>query len=221
MQGGQRRFAFDSKPQPPSEKMIRKHEGKVLPFQRKSVWLADTTDEVLVAACALRDPGAMAELFDRHCDAVHRFLARLLGAGASDLDDMVHTTFLEALRSAARFRGGSSVRTWLFGIAANVGRHHIRDQVRRRSFLRAWGDIKPSPSQSPDLAAEHHQMAERVAAAVAQLPFNLRAAFVLCDLEEMSGADAAAALDVRRGTLGRRLFEARRALRAAVEEAQP
>jgi RNA polymerase sigma-70 factor (ECF subfamily) len=134
---------------------------------------------------------------------------------------MVHTTFLDALRSAARFRGGSSVRTWLFGIAANVGRHHIRDQVRRRSFLRAWGDLKPAPSQSPELTAEHHQMAERVAAAVAQLPSNLRAAFVLCDLEEMSGADAAAALDVRRGTLGRRLFEARRALRAAVEEVQP
>jgi RNA polymerase sigma-70 factor (ECF subfamily) len=51
-----------------------------------------------------------------------------------------------------------------------------------------------------------------------QLPFDLRAAFILCDLEEMSGADAAATLDVRPGTLGRRLFEARRALRAAVGE---
>ena len=40
------------------EKMIRRHEGKLLPFQRNSVWLADTTDEVLVAACALHDPGA-------------------------------------------------------------------------------------------------------------------------------------------------------------------
>jgi RNA polymerase sigma-70 factor (ECF subfamily) len=201
--------------------MIRRTEGKLLPFQRKSVWLADTTDEVLVAACALRDPGAMAELFDRHCDAVHRFLARLMGANSWDLDDMVHTTFLEALRSAARFRGKSSVKTWLFGIAANVGRHHIRDQVRRRSFLKAWGEIKPTPGQMPDLAAEHHQMVERVAGALAQLPFDLRAAFVLCDLEETSGADAAAALDVRPGTLGRRLFEARRALRAAVEEVQP
>ena len=201
--------------------MIRRHEGKLLPFQRKAVWLADTSDEVLVTACAMRDPGAMAELFDRHCDAVHRFLSRLVGAGSSDVDDMVHTTFIEALRSAARFRGNSSVKTWLFGIATNVGRHHIRDQVRRRAFLKAWGDLKPAQGQTPDLAAEHHQTVERVAAALAQLPFNLRAAFVLCDLEEMSGADAAAALDVRRGTLGRRLFEARRALRAAVEEVRP
>jgi RNA polymerase sigma-70 factor (ECF subfamily) len=61
-------------------------------------------------------------------------------------------------------------------------------------------------------------MAEIAASALAELPFDLRSAFVLCDLEEMSGADAAAALDVRPGTLGRRLFEARRALRAAVEE---
>jgi RNA polymerase sigma-70 factor (ECF subfamily) len=198
--------------------MIRRHEGKLLPFQRKSVWLADTADEVLVAACAMRDPGAMAELFDRYCDAVHRFLSRLMAAGSWDVDDMVHTTFIEVLRSAARFRGNSSVKTWLFGIAANVGRHHIRDQVRRRSFLRAWGELKPTPGQTPDLAAEHRQMAERVASALTQLPFDLRAAFILCDLEEMSGADAAATLDVRPGTLGRRLFEARRALRAAVGE---
>jgi RNA polymerase sigma-70 factor (ECF subfamily) len=201
--------------------MIRRNEGKLLPFQRKTAWLADTADDVLVAACALRDPGAMAELFDRHCDAVHRFLSRLMGAGCSDVDDMVHTTFLEALRSAPRFRGNSSVKTWLFGIAANVSRHHIRDQVRRRSFLKAWGEIKPAPSQTPELAAERHQMVERVAGALGQLPFDLRAAFVLCDLEEMSGADAAATLDVRQGTLGRRLFEARRALRVAVEEARP
>jgi RNA polymerase sigma-70 factor (ECF subfamily) len=61
-------------------------------------------------------------------------------------------------------------------------------------------------------------MAERVASALTQLRFDLRAAFILCDLEEMSGADAAATLNVRPGTLGRRLFEARRALRAAVGE---
>jgi len=96
------------------------------------------------------------------------------------------------------------VRTWLFGIASNIGRHHIRDQVRRRSFLKALGDIKQR-RPDPDQAAERQQMVERVAAALAQLPFDLRAAFVLCDLEEMSGADAAAALDVRQGTLGRRL----------------
>ena len=192
-------------------------EGRLVPFQRKASWLSEATDQVLVAACATNDSAAMAELFDRYCEAVHRFIARLVGAGHADVDDMVHTTFLEALRSAGRFRGQSSVKTWLFGIAANVGRHHIRDQVRRRSFLRAWRERAPAPSKAPDAAAEHRQAVERVGAAMTRLPFDLRAAFVLCDLEEMSGADAAAALDVAPGTLGRRLFEARQALRSAVE----
>jgi RNA polymerase sigma-70 factor, ECF subfamily len=192
-------------------------EGKVVPFQRKAPWISQATDQVLVAACAMNDQAAMAELFDRYCEAVHRFLSRVVGAGSADVDDMVHTTFLEALRSVGRFRGQSSVKTWLFGIAANVGRHHIRDQVRRRSFLRAWAEREPAPGRTPDHAAEHRQAVERVGVALSQLPYDLRAAFVLCDLEEMSGADAAAALDVRPGTLGRRLFEARRALRTAVE----
>jgi RNA polymerase sigma-70 factor, ECF subfamily len=196
-------------------------EGKIVHFQRKAPWLSEASDQVLAAACAMNDSAAMAELFDRYFEAVHRFLSRVVGAGQADVDDMVHTTFLEALRSVGRFRGQSSVKTWLFGIAANVGRHHIRDQVRRRSFLRAWGERAPAPSRTPDSAAEHHQAVERVRLELSRLPYDLRAAFVLCDLEEMSGADAAAALNVRPGTLGRRLFEARRALRLAVEGGRP
>ena len=197
--------------------MTPRPEGKIIPFQRKAPWLAEATDHVLVAACAMHDSAAMAELFDRYCEAVHRFLSRLAGTSRADVDDMVHTTFLEALRSAGRFRGQSSVKTWLFGIAANVGRHHIRGEVRRRSFLRAWGEREMAATRAPDAVVEHREAVERVSEALARLPFDWRAAFVLCDLEGMSGADAAAVLDVRPGTLGRRLFEARRALRAAVE----
>jgi len=40
--------------------MIRRQEGKLLPFQRKSAWLADATDELLVAACTLHDPAQWA-----------------------------------------------------------------------------------------------------------------------------------------------------------------
>jgi RNA polymerase sigma-70 factor (ECF subfamily) len=80
------------------------------------------SDAALVAACGAGDTEALGALFDRRQGDVRRFLFRLAGTDARDLDDLVQMTFLEALRASARFRGGSTVKTWLFGIAANIVR---------------------------------------------------------------------------------------------------
>jgi RNA polymerase sigma-70 factor (ECF subfamily) len=57
----------------------------------------------------------------------------------------------------------------------------------------------------------------RLKAAMEGLPHDLREVFVMCDLEEIRGVDAARVLDIREGTLWRRLHEARKALREALE----
>src|SRR6185295_14459393 len=72
-------------------------------------------DGELVAACAEGDEGALGELFDRHSASLSSFLARAASRSAIDLDDLVQQTFLLVWRSAARFAGGSSVRTWILG----------------------------------------------------------------------------------------------------------
>src|SRR5207302_1597733 len=60
------------------------------------------------------------------------------------------------------------------------------------------------------------ELVTRCGVAMAELPHHLREAFVLCDVEDMSGRDAAAALGVREGTVWRRVHEARRAVREAL-----
>src|SRR5205814_1863806 len=131
------------------------------------------------------------------------------------IDDLVQTTFLEAWRSARGYRGKGSVKSWLYGIAANAVRHHVRSAIRRRGVIDAMP--APAPGRGPDDAAVRAQLVGRLAAAMDELPHDLRAAFVLCDLEEVPGVEAARALGVRAGTLWRRLHEARRALRAALD----
>jgi RNA polymerase sigma-70 factor (ECF subfamily) len=101
----------------------------------------EMTDEALLAACATGDGAALGALFDRHSEALYRFASRFAGISEADLDDLVSVTFLEACRSAKGFRGGSSVRTWLFGIAVNVARHHVRGDARRRAFLSAYQEV--------------------------------------------------------------------------------
>ena len=177
--------------------------------------MEDLSDEALVAACATGDTAALAALFDRHHALVFRFVSRIASACASDVEDLSQSTFLEMWRSSGRFRQSGSARSWILGIAANLVKHYVRGEVRRRAAL---ADLAGQPERSgrsgrPDELAAQSEMMERLSAALDALPHDLRVAFVLCDVEEVPGVDAARALGVRQGTMWRRLHDARKRLR--------
>jgi len=186
--------------------------------QRRAV-LPKLSDEALLAACGVGDVAALGALFDRHHEAIYRLVSRLLRSEPSEIDDLVQTTFLEVWHAAARFAGRSSVKSYLFGVAANTVRHHVRNARRRRTLLDSWPP--PAHGAAPDDAVSRAQQVGRLAAALDTLPHDLRVAYVLCDLEDVPGVEAARLLDVRPGTLWRRLHEARRALRAAIDGGEP
>jgi RNA polymerase sigma-70 factor (ECF subfamily) len=181
--------------------------------------ISDISDEALLAACGVGDAAALGALFDRHHEAVYRLISRLLRTEPSEIDDLVQQTFLEVWRSAKKYSGRGAVRSYLFGIAANAVRHHIRGAVRRRNAL---AEVPPpAAGGAPDDAAMRAQQVNRLAVALEQLPDDLRVVYVMCDLEEVPGVDAARALGLRAGTLWRRLHEARRALREAIDGGPP
>ncbi len=168
------------------------------------------SDEGLVAACAAGDRAARALLFERHVEAVHRFVSRLRGSDAHAVDDLVQNAFVTAFQAAARFRGGS-VRGWLYGIAANLVRTYARGERRRKHAMALVAECVESVAGPGELA-----LVARLPDALASLPHDLRVALVLIDLEGERGVDAAAALAIPEGTLWRRVFHARKALRAAL-----
>jgi RNA polymerase sigma-70 factor (ECF subfamily) len=190
--------------------------GRLHPLRRIEGFSGEMSDEALVAAAATADVAAMAALFDRFHSQVHRFLARVVPT--ADVDDLLHATFLEAFAAARKYRGGSLVRTWLFGIALNVSRHHRRGENRRQAFLVGLESHPTGEAGRPDRAAESRQLVERVSAALGRLSHERRAAFLLCEVEELSGPEAAKALGAPVGTVGRWLFEARAAVRDALED---
>jgi RNA polymerase sigma factor (sigma-70 family) len=187
--------------------------GVVVPLRRPGTALADLGDDALVAACATGDAAARAALFERHVDAVHRFVARLW-VDAAAVDDLVQMTFLTAYGAAVRFRAGARARPWLYGIAANLTRSHARREGRRIRALSAFAHAgEPAVALDP---ADRDRIA-RLPAAIEALPHDLRAALVLVDLEGERGKDAAQILGVPEGTLWRRVFHARRAVRTLIE----
>ncbi len=192
--------------------------GKVLPLRRVEGLAEEMSDEALLAACALGDAAALGALFDRHHAGVYRFIARLSQTDPADLDDLVQTTFLTVQRSARKYRGRSTVRTWLFGVAVNVVRREARSRGRRRRLALA---VSAEPSRAPagvDEVAARRETLRRFEVSLAALPAALRECFVLCQLEGIPGPEAARALGIRPGTLYRRIHDARRRLRAAIGE---
>jgi RNA polymerase sigma-70 factor, ECF subfamily len=193
--------------------------GTIVPLRRldeRRAALSEISDEALLAACAVGDSAALGALFDRHHEPVYRLISRLLRSEPSEIDDLVQTTFLEAWRSASRYSSKGSVRSFLFGIAANTVRHHVRSTRRRRDAIGDW-QPPPPPTNAPDDVLARARQVNQLALALDRLPHDLRVAYVLCDLEDIPGVEAARMLDVRAGTLWRRLHDARRALREALE----
>jgi RNA polymerase sigma factor (sigma-70 family) len=170
----------------------------------------DLSDEGLAAACATGDRAARGLLFERHADAVHRFIARMRSSDASSVDDLVQATFIAAFHSADRFRG-PRLLSWLYGIASNVLRTHVRKEVARKRVVTSLAEQPPVASIAPrdvDVARLH--------TAIASLSPKLREVIVLVELEGESGADTAAALGIPEGTVWRRLSDARARLREAL-----
>jgi RNA polymerase sigma-70 factor, ECF subfamily len=181
--------------------------------ERASVRGEELSDEALVAACATGDTAALAALFDRHHRLVLRFVSRASSAGPSDVEDLAQSTFLEVWRCSPRFGARGSATSWMLGIAANLVRHYVRGEIRRRSAMAGLADRPGGAAARPDDVAARQQLLDRLGAALGELPHDLRVAFVLCDLEEVPAVEAARALGVRQGTMWRRLHDARRRLR--------
>jgi RNA polymerase sigma-70 factor, ECF subfamily len=169
-------------------------------------------DDELLTRVAAGDAPAFTELFRRRQPDVFRFGVHMTGS-ASTADDVVQEVFLVVIRDAARYEAGrATVAAWLCGIARNCVRQRL-DRDRRLTPVDFDDDRDPGsePGGPMDqlaglLRAERIDTLRR---AVQTLPVTYREAVVLCDLQEMSYADAAAALGCPLGTVRSRLHRAR------------
>src|SRR5258706_5091474 len=92
-------------------------------------------------ASSLERPDEFAVIFERHFDAIHRYIARRLGPGLAD--DLAATVFAEAFAGRAGFLAHvDDARPWLYGIATNLIRRHRR---RERAGWRAYAKHGSDP----------------------------------------------------------------------------
>jgi len=195
--------------------------GHLIPLRRFGGRAEELSDEALLTACAAGEAAALGALFDRHAARIATFLRRLTRKAGTDVSDLLQATFLEAQRSARRFRRQSMVSTWIMGIAAHVASHHTRGEQRRQRAEAALA-LCPSPRiRTPGEEVERRELLARLADGIDALPTELRVVYVMCEVEDIAGKEAAAALHLSEGTVWRRLHEAREQLRAALGGDRP
>lgn len=167
-------------------------------------------DRATLMVIAGGDRQALATLYNRHACDLLGYLAHLIG-DANEAEDLVQELFLVVWRDADRFRGASSVRTWLFGIAHNLGLMALR-RKRSQSLDEATADRLTASGPDPvDLAALALDR-ERLYAALATLPAAQRAVIELTFYHGLTRAEAAQVMDCPVGTVKSRLHYALRAL---------
>ena len=156
-------------------------------------------------------------LFDEHVDFVWRVLRRY-GVPDREVEDACQEVFLVVHRKLASFEGRSSVRTWIYAIAARVAQVARRKAHVRRELLEAPAS-EPQTEATQEDAAHQRRALSRVEAALLALDPEKREAFVLYELEGMSVAELASAVGVPENTALYRLHRAREELAQRLKRA--
>lgn len=165
------------------------------------------------------DVRAYGDLVERYRDIAFR-TAYLITRSTADAEDAAQEAFVKAYYALGRFRTQAPFRPWILRIVANEARNRVRSARRREGLaLRLAGD-RPSgdAAPSPEAAALDRERDQALLAAMARLPEPDRQIITCRYLLDLSEAETADTLGIRRGTVKSRLSRALGRLREALPE---
>lgn len=174
-------------------------------------------DESLMAAAAVGDESALADLYDRHAGAMLGVALRILKL-RQDAEDLVHDVFVEAWQKAADFDvGRGSVRSWLMVRVRSRGVDRLRSlSAARRRGLLGDGEGPPEAEGAPVAPVWDGPDRARARKALDGLPDAQRALVELAYFEGMTCSEMAAHCEIPIGTVKSRLAAAMDKLRDAL-----
>jgi len=166
-------------------------------------------------------PPSWEQIVRDHSARVYRLAYRLTG-NPHDAEDLTQDVFVRVFRSLHTFQPGT-FEGWLHRITTNL----FLDSARRKQKIRFDGladgadERLPSNWPTPSEVLADAGLDHDVAAALAALSPEFRAAVVLCDIEGLTYEEIAAVLDTKIGTVRSRIHRGRAQLRTALAHRRP
>jgi RNA polymerase sigma-70 factor (ECF subfamily) len=176
---------------------------------------AESEDARLIARCRAGDRQAQEALVQRYQQCVYRLACNLLD-NPEDALDACQDALVAILRSLPRFRGESSLQTWVYRVAVNtciMKRRSLRARTRLIVDLPAHAAESAQQTPDPGFAALRREIQAAVREHLRRLPPEFRAVVVLRELDGMSYQQIAETLQMPLGTVQSRLNRGRRLLR--------
>lgn len=177
-----------------------------------------TVNEAAFLSIESADAGSLIDvekLYREHRQHLIRFVQRYV-RHAEDAEDVVQNAFIEAMRCADRFSGLSKPSTWLFGIALNLARNHVRRncaemlEVVDETTLQQIVDMHADPA----VLIELREIAGKVESLLGTLHPDIRTTFEAVLDGASTYEEAAEQLNIPIGTVRSRVSRVRSAVRA-------
>lgn len=178
------------------------------------------SDIEVMARLGAGDDLALNELMDRWRIRLISYLMRMVGEETAAID-LAQETFVRVYQARQSYRPAAAFSTWLFAIATNLARQHLRWQRRHPAIsldddTRDTEDLHdqiPSDAHTPAQSAQEAERARAVRQAITGLPQDLREAVILFEYEGMSHAEIASVTGCSPKAVETRLYRARQTLR--------
>ena len=173
-------------------------------------------DPILVQRALTGSSAAFTCLFHRYHERVRGFAYRIV-LDHSSADDVAQDTFIRAAEKLGTLRDSQSFSAWIFRMASNAAKDHLRSRSSHQRKLAALS-ILEEPGTSSGHEDEPALERERVHQAMQALPHRQREAVALVWFENCSHAEAAARAGCAESTISWRMALAKRTLRKKLSQ---
>lgn len=163
------------------------------------------------------DRDAFAQLMNAYQSSVYGYLVRC-GVPSASRDDVFQEIFVKIHLAAASYQPSRPLRPWLFTIAANNVRNHLRDESRRRGSGSVDVDSRPSSDHGPQTLAEIDETVAWLEQALPRLPLEQREVLLLGSVAGLRLQDIATVLEIPLNTVKTLTRRARMGLAKALAE---
>jgi RNA polymerase sigma factor CnrH len=178
-------------------------------------------DLTLVQALKVGEDQALNTLMDRHREGLFCFVLRHVHNEADALE-LTMETFVRAYFNIEKFRPAAKFATWLYHIALNLCRDHVRSRAYQYSLQTVSFDapaqegVDPSlllaTEGRPDQKADRVEELNALEKAISELPEDLKNAFILAALEDRPQAETAELLGISLKAVEMKVYRARKLL---------
>lgn len=173
-------------------------------------------DHELVARIRQGDGDALAVVVERYQDRIFALIYGIV-RDRHEIEDIAQEVFLKVFTRIHAFDERSKFYTWLYRVAVNAAKDHVKKRSRRPAVALEEDDAIPADGDSPWAHASIAEVRRMVRAEIAALPPRYREVLALRELEGMTYNEIAEVLQLSIGTVESRLHRARAKLKRRLE----